>query len=146
MFITIMYMSVCLVRPGTACGNPGHQLYSKPMAMYISAEFLHPSYCRLSESARRAAGLLYAMSQLLNQAVGDAVSDMLMVEAVLIHKKVCNFSLQAHCIYITTPHGAPTAKMFITNAPLLRTQWRCEDWIGMYEDLPNRQLKVKASL
>jgi phosphoacetylglucosamine mutase len=51
------------------------------------------------------------MSQLLNQAIGDAVSDMLMVEAILIHKK-----------------------------------WRCEDWIGMYRDLPNRQLKVKVSL
>ena len=69
------------------------------MAMCISAEFLHPCYCRLSESARRAAGLLYAMSQLLNQAVGDAVSDMLMVEAILIHKKVC---LQAYCIYNCT--------------------------------------------
>lgn len=64
---------------------------------------------QLSDSARRAAGLLYAMSQLLNQAVGDAVSDMLMVEAILIHK-----------------------------------EWRCEDWVGMYHDLPNRQLKVKV--
>ena len=37
---------------------------------------------------QRAASLLYAMSQLVNQAVGDAVSDLLMVEAILIHKKV----------------------------------------------------------
>ena len=37
---------------------------------------------------RGAASLLYSMSQLVNQAVGDAVSDLLMVEAILIHKKV----------------------------------------------------------
>ena len=42
----------------------------------------------MSEAVQRAASLLYAMSQLVNQAVGDAVSDLLMVEAILIHKKV----------------------------------------------------------
>lgn len=50
--------------------------------------------CR-DASARKAASLLYAMSQLVNQAVGDAVSDMLMVEAILIHKKVYTPSLLA---------------------------------------------------
>jgi phosphoacetylglucosamine mutase len=63
----------------------------------------------VSEAVRGAASLLYSMSQLVNQAVGDAVSDLLMVEAILIHKK-----------------------------------WGCEEWAGMYRDLPNRQLKVKV--
>ena len=32
--------------------------------------------------------MLLALSQLVNQAVGDAVADMLMVEAILLRKKV----------------------------------------------------------
>ena len=63
------------------------------MTIHILTGFLH---LRLSKPHRRAAGLLYAMSQLLNQAVGDAVSDMLMVEAILIHKKVSFYSLPVH--------------------------------------------------
>ena len=59
------------------------------LVFLLSLLFSHGD-CRMSEAARRAAGLLHAMSQLVNQAVGDAVSDMLMVEAILIHKKVDN--------------------------------------------------------
>jgi phosphoacetylglucosamine mutase len=50
---------------------------------------------------------LLSLGQLANQAVGDALSDMLLVEAVLAHRK----------------YGA----------------W---EWDSMYEDLPNRLMKV----
>lgn len=53
---------------------------------------------------------LAATVDLINQTVGDAMSDLLLVEVVL-----CHFD------------------------------WSMEDWNQAYNDLPNRQLKVKVS-
>lgn len=91
--------------------------------------------------------------------MGDAVSDMLMVEAILIHKKVVHVVCSDRYIYksfeglgcIVQPHIQSNSDSVVplglcTPLPLLSPQWSCEDWIRMYKDLPNRQLKVKASL
>ena len=76
----------------------------------------HPDAIRL---IREAAGLdpqqakarqtLLSLVDLINQAVGDAISDMLMVEAIL-------------CV----------------------RDWALPTWSALYQDLPNRQLKVKV--
>jgi len=58
----------------------------------------------------RAARQLLLFRDVINEAVGDAISNMLAIEAVL--------RLQ---------------------------DWSCEDWLGMYADLPNRQIKVKVA-
>ena len=60
---------------------------------------------------------LLAASQLLNQAVGDAITDMLFVEALLANGPNYDGS------------GA----------------WDVKRWNGMYEDLPSRQTKVKVA-
>ena len=41
-----------------------------------------------SERTREVAKQLFALTQLINQAVGDAISDMLMVEVILLHRGV----------------------------------------------------------
>lgn len=43
---------------------------------------------RLSSECREAAQQLLALTVLINQAVGDAISDLLLVEAILINKSV----------------------------------------------------------
>lgn len=43
---------------------------------------------KLSNESREAAQQLLAMSQLINQAVGDAISDLLLVEIILVHMSV----------------------------------------------------------
>lgn len=43
---------------------------------------------KLSYECRQAAEQLLAMSQLINQAVGDAISDLLLVEIILVHMSV----------------------------------------------------------
>lgn len=43
---------------------------------------------KLSDEYREAAQQLLAMSQLINQAVGDAISDLLLVEIILVHMSV----------------------------------------------------------
>ena len=53
---------------------------------------------------------MYLFSYLPFQTVGDAISDMLLVETVL-HSK----------------------------------GWSARDWISAYDDLPNRQMKVKVA-
>jgi phosphoacetylglucosamine mutase len=58
---------------------------------------------------KAAAKSLLALTELINQAVGDAISDLLAVEAVLACKG-----------------------------------WTLEDWDAMYDDVPNRQEKVKV--
>eukprot|EP01147_Barroeca_monosierra_P009379 gene9379-1627_t len=58
----------------------------------------------------RSAAILEALANLINQTVGDAISDMLMVEAILLLQKMST-----------------------------------EDWASSYNDLPNRQLKVKIA-
>ncbi|EDQ87855.1 uncharacterized protein MONBRDRAFT_33106 [Monosiga brevicollis MX1] len=63
-----------------------------------------------TDSARQAGAMLGDFVQLINQTVGDAISDLLMVEAILALK------------------GMST-----------------EQWAAMYNDLPNRQLKVKVA-
>ncbi|EGD78252.1 phosphoglucomutase 3 [Salpingoeca rosetta] len=63
-----------------------------------------------SEEGKRAIAMLRAMTELINQTVGDAISDMLMVEAILLLQNMT-----------------------------------VEDWAAMYDDLPNRQLKVKIA-
>lgn len=62
-----------------------------------------------SHEQSTAAARLLALTDLINQAVGDAISDLLAVEAVLACKG-----------------------------------WTLEDWDGMYNDVPNRQEKVKV--
>ncbi|CAK0863311.1 unnamed protein product [Prorocentrum cordatum] len=57
-----------------------------------------------------AAGRLLAMRDLINEAVGDAISIMLAVEVVL-----------------------------------RSLDWSCSEWLAMYADLPNRQVKVKVA-
>ncbi|XP_052844547.1 phosphoacetylglucosamine mutase [Drosophila gunungcola] len=52
---------------------------------------------------------LLLLIDLINETVGDAISDMLLVETILNHKG-----------------------------------WDVQDWISSYNDLPNRQLKVKV--
>ena len=45
--------------------------------------------CRLlSVEGRRAAEQLLALTELINQTVGDAISDLLMVEVILLHRQV----------------------------------------------------------
>ena len=49
---------------------------------------------KLSNECREAAQQLLAMSQLINQAVGDAISDLLLVEIILVHMSVsCSSTL-----------------------------------------------------
>ncbi len=43
---------------------------------------------RLGGAARQAAEQLLALTQLINQAVGDSISDLLLVEAVLLQRGV----------------------------------------------------------
>eukprot|EP00730_Choanoeca_flexa_P009797 TRINITY_DN1339_c0_g1_i1.p1 TRINITY_DN1339_c0_g1~~TRINITY_DN1339_c0_g1_i1.p1 ORF type:complete len:531 (+),score=124.34 TRINITY_DN1339_c0_g1_i1:168-1595(+) len=62
------------------------------------------------DKAKRALEILTELTKLINQTVGDAISDMLMVEAILALKNMQN-----------------------------------EQWVAMYQDLPNRQLKVKVA-
>jgi len=63
----------------------------------------------LSEEQRAAAKKLLSTINLINETVGDAISDMLLVETVL-HAK----------------------------------GWSLQEWLGIYTDLPNLQLKVKV--
>lgn len=60
-----------------------------------------------SPAQQDALEILRALLQLINQAVGDALSDMLLVEVVLAHKG-----------------------------------WGIEEWLGIYNDLPNRLVRV----
>jgi len=65
----------------------------------------------LSESQSKSLDWLVALIDVVNETVGDALSDMLMVEAILTRK-----------------------------------HWSLKDWAAqLYQDLPNRQLKVKVS-
>eukprot|EP00043_Microstomoeca_roanoka_P015425 m.154637 g.154637 ORF g.154637 m.154637 type:complete len:537 (+) comp16258_c3_seq2:146-1756(+) len=63
-----------------------------------------------SDEAKTALAALSALANVINQTVGDAISDMLMVEAILLIRKMT-----------------------------------LEDWASSYDDLPNRQLKVKIA-
>ena len=45
----------------------------------------------LPESVRNAGRELLALTQLINQAVGDAISDLLLVEAILLLRGVCSY-------------------------------------------------------
>lgn len=63
----------------------------------------------VSDDARNAAKKLLSTINLINETVGDAISDMLLVETVL--------------------HASG---------------WDLSQWHGLYEDLPNLQLKVKV--
>lgn len=47
----------------------------------------------LSEPAQGASRQLLALSQLINQAVGDAISDLLLVEAILLLRGVWNVAV-----------------------------------------------------
>ncbi|CAI8033192.1 Phosphoacetylglucosamine mutase [Geodia barretti] len=84
----------------------------------------------VSEAVQRAASLLYAMSQLVNQAVGDAVSDLLMVEAILIHKKVVKDRMvvkttdfERNCV---SPEGLQEAiDTLVASKPRARSFVRC---------------------
>jgi phosphoacetylglucosamine mutase len=66
--------------------------------------------CAGDQQAENARETLLALVDLINQTVGDALSDMLLVEAILA-----------------------------------RRQWTLEQWASIYQDLPNRQLKVKVA-
>lgn len=63
----------------------------------------------ISESERKAAQILGSAIDVINQTVGDALSDMLLVELIL--------------------HA---------------NDWDVVDWEKCYQDLPNRQVKVKV--
>ena len=51
---------------------------------------------KLSEAEREAGRQLLALSTLINQAVGDSISDMLLVETILMHRQV----RQIYCIRV----------------------------------------------
>lgn len=56
---------------------------------------------KLSRKSLEAAEQLLAMTQLINQTVGDAISDLLLVEIILIHNSVSDGKLSTdddHCI------------------------------------------------
>lgn len=51
---------------------------------------------KLPQETREAAQQLLAMTQLINQAVGDAVSDLLLVEVILLHNSVSTIRYVVH--------------------------------------------------
>ncbi|KAH8255884.1 hypothetical protein KR026_000885 [Drosophila bipectinata] len=74
----------------------------------VFSENAKATIAKASESKPSAKTLLLLID-LINETVGDAISDMLLVETILNHKG-----------------------------------WDVKDWIATYNDLPNRQLKVKV--
>ncbi|EDW40350.1 GL24942 [Drosophila persimilis] len=62
-----------------------------------------------ASETKASAKTLLLLIDLINETVGDAISDMLLVETILNHKG-----------------------------------WDVKDWISTYNDLPNRQLKIKV--
>ena len=53
---------------------------------------------RLSDAARKAAEELLALTLLVNQAIGDSISDLLLVEAILLQRGVC---VESHDCHVT---------------------------------------------
>ena len=56
----------------------------------------------LSSVAREAANQLFALTKLINQTVGDAISDLLLVEVILLHRGVSKVHVWIYHTYIHT--------------------------------------------
>ena len=125
--------------------------------------------CSTPPEAREAAEQLYWLSQLINQvgscdmhvtashdikdgsimpiicpmqAIGDAISDLLTVEAILAIKKVGSaLSVVTHSNYPSPPLPSPTRSVLVVS---LFLQWTCKTWADMYLDLPNRLRKAQV--
>lgn len=57
---------------------------------------------RSSEVARNASLQLLALTQLINQAVGDAISDLLLVEVILLQRGVCSVLFQSRAMSLNS--------------------------------------------
>eukprot|EP00794_Sanderia_malayensis_P001146 gene1146-509_t len=71
--------------------------------------------------------------------VGDAISEMLLVESILYEKKMSRISI----VFDTLFHLIMLISQLYF-APFFNLQWTCADWNKCYNDLPKKQCKVKV--